>query len=248
MIDGDGWRAKQGKIVHVGYCQKCKKHTDAFLMLCTLAGYRTTFRQRDIVSFGKPTNIYEVTLFSNNRKNFSMVENIDFHGGKRSGKIKGVGKYFHPNEPTEPYVGKIWCPETEFGSFVARRNGTIYLTGNTYVDEMKASALLQLSQVGLQFNEAMSDNPFSFYTTTVSNSFVRLFNVERKNQNIRDDMLIIAGAKPSFTRQVEHEMSQKALNDGTAAVKAPPAKRGRKPKKVMEAAAAATAAAEAHGD
>ncbi len=116
--------------------------------------------------------------------------------------------------------------------------------GYTYVDEMRSSALLQLSQVGLQFDEAKGDNPFAFYTTTIQNCFTRVYNVERKNQNIRDDMLIIAGAKPSFTRQVEHEMNQKAIADGTVAVKAPPAKRGRKPKAVVEAAAAAEAARE----
>lgn len=39
----------------------------------------------------------------------------------------------------------------------------------TYLDEMKSHALLQLSQIGLQFNEAVSDNPFAFYTTTIKN-------------------------------------------------------------------------------
>lgn len=105
----------------------------------------------------------------------------------------------------------------------------------TYNDEMRSSALLQLSANGLLFDESKSDNPFAFYTTTIQHSFTRVFNVERKNQNIRDDLLIIAGAKPSFTRQVEHEMNQKAIADGTAPAKPAPAKRGRKPKKVAEA-------------
>jgi hypothetical protein len=105
--------------------------------------------------------------------------------------------------------------------------------GYTYVDEMRSSALLQLAQVGLQFDESKGDNPFAFYTTTIQNCFTRVFNVERKNQNIRDDMLIIAGAKPSYTRQVEHELAQKFAAEGVTAaapVKKVPAKRGRKPK------------------
>jgi hypothetical protein len=111
--------------------------------------------------------------------------------------------------------------------------------GYTYVDEMRSSALLQLAQVGLQFDESKGDNPFAFYTTTIQNCFTRIFNVERKNQNIRDDMLILAGAKPSYTRQVEHELSQRAANEGTSTEpKKIPAKRGRKPKKVEEAAEA----------
>ena len=34
--------------------------------------------------------------------------------------------------------------------------------GYTYVDEMRGQALVQLSQIGLQFNEAKSDNTFGF--------------------------------------------------------------------------------------
>jgi hypothetical protein len=79
----------------------------------------------------------------------------------------------------------------------------------TYVDEMRAFALLQLSQVGLQFDESKSDNPFAFYTTTVRNCFTRILLVEKKSQHIRDDMLIMAGVAPSYTRQVEAEMEQK---------------------------------------
>ncbi len=77
--------------------------------------------------------------------------------------------------------------------------------GYTYLDEMKSHALLQLSQIGLQFNEAVSDNPFAFYTTTVKNCFTRVLNLEKKNQNIRDDILIMHGASPSYTRQNDFE-------------------------------------------
>ncbi len=33
---------------------------------------------------------------------------------------------------TVPYTGTIWCPRVPSGHWVARRNGTVYLTGNTY--------------------------------------------------------------------------------------------------------------------
>ena len=41
--------------------------------------------------------------------------------------------------------------------------------GYTYVDEMRSQALVQLSQIGLQFDESKSDNPFAFYTTAIRN-------------------------------------------------------------------------------
>jgi hypothetical protein len=105
----------------------------------------------------------------------------------------------------------VWCPETEYGCFVVRRNGKVYLTGNTYIEEMKSQALLQLSQVGLQFDESRSEqpNPFSYYTQTITNSFMRILNIEKKNQNIRDDILIMHGSTPSWTRMVDNELAQK---------------------------------------
>ena len=73
--------------------------------------------------------------------------------------------------------------------------------GYTYNDEMKGQAILQLTQIGLQFNESKSDNPFAYFTAAVTNSFVRIINVEKRNQNIRDDVLEMNGMNPSWTRQ-----------------------------------------------
>ena len=85
--------------------------------------------------------------------------------------------------------------------------------GYTYVDEMRSHALLQLSQIGLQFNELKSQNPFAYYTAAVTNSFTRVLNLEKRNQNIRDDLLQEAGQMPSWTRQIEHEMAERAKWD-----------------------------------
>ena len=87
--------------------------------------------------------------------------------------------------------------------------------GYTYVDEMRSQALLQLSQIGLQFDESKSQNPFAYYTAAITNSFTRVLNLEKRNQNIRDDLLIEAGQNPSWTRQIEHEMKMKELDENT---------------------------------
>ena len=73
--------------------------------------------------------------------------------------------------------------------------------GYTYNDEMKGQAIVQLAQIGLQFNEAKSDNPFAYYTAAVTNSFVRVINIEKRNQTIRDDILEMNDLNPSHTRQ-----------------------------------------------
>jgi hypothetical protein len=73
--------------------------------------------------------------------------------------------------------------------------------GYTYNDEMRSQALLQLSQIGLQFDESKSQNPFAYFTAAITNSFTRVLNIEKRNQNIRDDILEINGYNPSYTRQ-----------------------------------------------
>jgi len=73
--------------------------------------------------------------------------------------------------------------------------------GYTYNDEMRSQALLQLSQIGLQFDESKSQNPFAYYTAAITNSFTRVLNIEKRNQNLRDDILEMNGLTSSYTRQ-----------------------------------------------
>ena len=121
----------------------------------------------------------------------------------------------------QPYlVGKShWQGDLEHGEFskdhgtMTRKLATMFMKlceryatrsnwrGYTYNEEMRGQALLQLSQIGLQFDESKSQNPFAYYTAAITNSFTRILNLEKKNQNIRDDMLEQAGLNPSWTRQ-----------------------------------------------
>jgi len=77
--------------------------------------------------------------------------------------------------------------------------------GYTYNDEMKGQAILQLTQIGLQFDESKSNNPFAYFTAAVTNSFVRIINIEKRNQVIRDDLLEMNGMNPSYSRTSEGE-------------------------------------------
>jgi hypothetical protein len=83
--------------------------------------------------------------------------------------------------------------------------------GYTYNDEMRSQALLQLSQVGLKFDESKSNNPFAYYTATIANSFTRVLNVEKRNQHLRDDILEMNGLNPSYTRQTENSIKAKEI-------------------------------------
>ena len=84
----------------------------------------------------------------------------------------------------------------------------------TYLDEMKGLAQVQLSQVGLLFDEGRSanPNPFAFYTTVIQNIFKRVLNTEKQNRNVRDDLIEMAGQNPSYSRQSESDW--KTMNEG----------------------------------
>ena len=129
--------------------------------------------------------------------------------------------HYRINEDKEPFlVGKShWTGDLHHGEFskdhgqMTRKLAHMFMKlceryatrsnwrGYTYNEEMRGQALLQLSQIGLQFDESKSQNPFAYYTAAITNSFTRILILEKKNQNIRDDMLEQAGLNPSWTRQ-----------------------------------------------
>jgi hypothetical protein len=80
--------------------------------------------------------------------------------------------------------------------------------GYSYNDEMKGAAILQLTYVGLRFNEAKSSNPFAYFTAVLNNSFCRVLNSEKRSQSIRDDIMEGSGLAPSYTRQFQEEYAR----------------------------------------
>ncbi len=141
-------------------------------------------------------------------------------------------EHFRLDEEKVPYiVGRShWKGDLQTGEF-CREHGNMtrklammfmklcerYATrsnwrGYTYNEEMRGQALLQLSQIGLQFDESKSQNPFAYYTAAITNSFTRILNIEKKMQNIRDDILEINGLNPSWTRQNSGKHSMAAMS------------------------------------
>jgi hypothetical protein len=141
-------------------------------------------------------------------------------------------EHFRLDEEKNPYiVGRShWKGDLETGEFcrdhgtMTRKLATMFMKlceryatrsnwrGYTYNEEMRGQALLQLSQIGLQFDESKSQNPFAYYTAAITNSFTRILNIEKKNQNIRDDILEINGLNPSWTRQNSGSKSMAAMS------------------------------------
>ena len=128
--------------------------------------------------------------------NLVCVGKSHWKGGLKSGKFSKEHGRITEN------LGKMYIKLSE--RYAQRSNWR----GYTYVDEMRGQAILQLSQIGLQFDESKSENPFAYYTAAVTNSFTRVLNIEKKNQNIRDDMLEQNGLTPSTTRQTSQEYAE----------------------------------------
>lgn len=144
------------------------------------------------------------------RCNFPPFKHVAFVNGElkevvRSHWANGFdnGEFTQDQGTLTPKLAKMMMKLVE--RYAMRGNWRNY----TYNDEMQSAALLQLSEVGLKFNEARSANPFAYYTATITNSFTRVFNLEKRNQNIRDDVLQESGFLPSFSRQLDDETAQR---------------------------------------
>ena len=71
----------------------------------------------------------------------------------------------------------------------------------SYKDEMISDGVENSLLYLHNFDPKKTNNPFAYFTAAVTNSFVRVINIEKRNQNIRDDILEMNGLNPSWTRQ-----------------------------------------------
>jgi hypothetical protein len=90
--------------------QKDRAAAEAFQFACTLAGYGTSLRER------KPTKNCAAAMWEVNYR-----------------KQRHFLPYRLARESRVAYDGEVWCPRTLNQSWLARRNGSVYFTGNTFL-------------------------------------------------------------------------------------------------------------------
>ena len=73
--------------------------------------------------------------------------------------------------------------------------------GYSFREDMVSFAVVNLCANWYKFDPTKSDNPFAFYTTAVYRSFLQYLADEKKQRDIRDTLLVDAGANPSFSYQ-----------------------------------------------
>jgi hypothetical protein len=115
LMKGDGNIREDGRMT---FTQKSKHTVDVFQALAILLGYRAIVSQR------RNGGVYEVYL---TRKKW--------HGLR---KTRGDGSLIQ----IVNYKGKVWCPKTKYGTFLARRNGRPFITGNTFPPELPLRPIL----------------------------------------------------------------------------------------------------------
>lgn len=141
------------------------------------------------------------------RVNFPPFQHFMFNDG---GQLVCVGKsHWRGDMETGEFerdAGQITNTLARMYLKLCEKYGTRWnWRGYSYNDEMRGSAILQLTYVGLRFNEAKSNNPFAYFTAVLNNSFCRVLNSEKRTQTIRDDLMEVNNLAPSYTRQFASE-------------------------------------------
>lgn len=126
-----------------------------------------------------------------------------------------VAKYYITNKNMLPAVIKSKAEGVISGELAKmlmiltrKYAGRPCFSSYTYKEDMISEALASLCQNALKFNPEKSNNPFSFYTTCINNSFLQFLNTEKKHRRIRDQLLIDMGENPSFNFQEESKNHQ----------------------------------------
>ena len=71
----------------------------------------------------------------------------------------------------------------------------------SFREDMVSFAVVNLVANWHKFDIERSEYPFSFYTTAVYRSFLQFLSDEKKQRDIRDELLIESGSNPSFSFQ-----------------------------------------------
>lgn len=185
MIDGDGWKRKNVNVnskTGWSYCQKDKAHVDNFIALCTMAGLSTSTNYITNISGYTKSPYYVINIFQNT-KTTCLFENVNLYGGraKAGGNRRNGNKI--PNKPTVPYNGVIWCPQTEYGTFIARRGKYVYVTGNSYKEDMIGDAMIKMYSAlkRKKFDVDSPTSPFGYFTTIAFHAFINRIKKEKKH-------------------------------------------------------------------
>jgi hypothetical protein len=98
--------------------QENEKQLFAVQMACHLLGIRTSLRQQDMMSYGKPGKKWVLGLLT---QTFVNPKRAVYNAGAEGMRIT-----------YETYEGTVWCVTTRNGNWLSQRKGSVSYTANTY--------------------------------------------------------------------------------------------------------------------
>lgn len=108
MIEGDGCTRKDGR---KSFVQKDKQVADMVQAIAIRIGWAATLSKRT-------NGIHVVYFTTHHTRSFRGTAGV----GSQLDRVK--------------YTGRVWCPKLPAGTWVARRNGRVFITGNTFPEEL----------------------------------------------------------------------------------------------------------------
>jgi len=90
------------------------------------------------------------------------------------------------------------------------------LVNYTYRDDMESYAIMMHMSSWKSFKVEKSTNAFAFFTQCTKNSFRQFLNKERRQRDIRDELLVHHGLEPSHTYSANYgNVDEQEYNDTT---------------------------------
>ena len=158
--------------------------------------------------------------YEENAKGKMLQTKINFRAYKHfafiNGKITEVGRSHWKGDLVTGYFcqthGKLTNNLAKYYTLLVEKNAQKSCWRNySYVNDMKSTAVLQLVQAGLKFDEAKGNNPFAYCTQVIWNSFKGFLSGEKSVQKLRDELLVMSGAMPSINAQIEGDFNYELL-------------------------------------
>lgn len=84
----------------------------------------------------------------------------------------------------------------------------------SYIDDMKAYAMMMIVRTWRSFNPEKSTNAFAFFTQCIKNSYKQYLKIERRARDVRDELLLAAGLNPSHTYADDYSNSDDSFGGG----------------------------------
>lgn len=177
-----------------------KKEIDAFQYLCTLAGFNSVVRlfkrhKNSLSSIIRGKGIFK-PLYQVSVKD--QTTTTGFSSLKRKNKFV----------KEEKYTGIVWCPETTTTAWVARRNGYVFITGNSLgriptgasagvaIEALQEGDANNLKDLVENYNIFLTDvayNTMKMYARRLKNT--KVIQTDDKDKDGKPDFFAIIGEK-----------------------------------------------------